>query len=295
MSLTCSQPSSDSKRKGSNLSDGNIPKDKGIHSSRPKLKILLEAFIPPTEDDSSHVKIPRIGFAVTATPILAIPIQSIAQLPWVTNEIKEHFKSSPAEIRREKLKSMINRTIHGQDKLPLKVSEPSTKKVIQLPLEMPRISWISSMLNLTLLKRKRRCELQGEIGTRSSAIRELVSRPLRVPQRGVSVFNVDAVIKEVDENAASVFDRAYSTRYFDRLYAIIFQTGVDAPPLQNKIEGLIKLVAKLKQVELRCDNLLTKLQLLEDQKKVLVRICFKRPSGKLLISRVRLTLLMPLK
>ena len=33
-------------------------------------------------------------------------------------------------------------------------------------------------------------------------------RPLRAPQGGISVFKGDAVIKEVDKNAARVFDKA---------------------------------------------------------------------------------------
>jgi len=95
----------------------------------------LDPFVPPTKDDSSRIKILGIDATIPATPIPAIPIQSIAPSPQVTNEIKEHFKSSSAEICRQKVKSMINHTINGHDKLPIKIYEPSTKKVIELPLE----------------------------------------------------------------------------------------------------------------------------------------------------------------
>ncbi|KAJ8438300.1 hypothetical protein Cgig2_015043 [Carnegiea gigantea] len=41
----------------------------------------VEPFVPPMEDGSSRVKILRIGVVILATPISAIPIQSIAPLP----------------------------------------------------------------------------------------------------------------------------------------------------------------------------------------------------------------------
>jgi len=45
------------------------------------------------EDGSSHAKILGIDVVIPATSILAIPIQSIAPLPQVTNGIKEPLKS----------------------------------------------------------------------------------------------------------------------------------------------------------------------------------------------------------
>jgi len=61
------------------LFDRNTPKDEGIHGSKPKLKTIrfgktLELFTPSTEDDTSHVKIPRINIAILATPFPVIPI-----------------------------------------------------------------------------------------------------------------------------------------------------------------------------------------------------------------------------
>jgi len=99
ISSMCSPHVSDSKRKRSDLSDMNISKDKGKLGSKPKLKIVrfgkpLESLIPPMEDGSSHVKIPGIDVVILATPIPAIPIQNIAPLPQVTNEIEEPFKYS---------------------------------------------------------------------------------------------------------------------------------------------------------------------------------------------------------
>ena len=81
----------------------NISKDEGKHGSKPKLKNVrcrksLEPFVPSIEDGSSHVKIPGIDAFIPATPIPTIPIQSIAPLPWVTNDVKENFESSPAAM-----------------------------------------------------------------------------------------------------------------------------------------------------------------------------------------------------
>jgi len=89
----------DSKRKQSDLSDTNISKDESKLGSKPKLKIVhfgkpLEPFVPLMEDGSFGVKIPGVDVVIPMTHIPAIPIQSIAPLPQVTNEIEEPFKYS---------------------------------------------------------------------------------------------------------------------------------------------------------------------------------------------------------
>ena len=77
--------------------------------------------------------------------------------------------------------------------------------------------------------------------------------PLRAPQGGVPVSNVDATIREVDKSATQVFGQAIldkvshahvdglisSTGDLNSLYTIIVQRGVDIAPLENKVEGLI--------------------------------------------------------
>ena len=78
--------------------------------------------------------------------------------------------------------------------------------------------------------------------------------PLRAPQGGISVFNPDAVMKEVDKNATWVFgkiilDKVCCTPFnglsslrgdFDGLYATILQKGIDVTLLESKVEGLTK-------------------------------------------------------
>ncbi|KAJ8427083.1 hypothetical protein Cgig2_008952 [Carnegiea gigantea] len=95
VSPPCSPHASGSKRKRSDLSGTNISKDEG--KLKPKLKIVrsgtpVEPFVPAMEDGSSRVKIPGIDIGTLATPIPAIPIQSIAPLPQITNEIEEPCK-----------------------------------------------------------------------------------------------------------------------------------------------------------------------------------------------------------
>ncbi|KAJ8425755.1 hypothetical protein Cgig2_027503 [Carnegiea gigantea] len=72
--------------------------------------------------------------------------------------------------------------------------------------------------------------------------------------RGISVFNADAAIKEVNMNAVRVFNEAILDRVsrnpfdgflslkgcFDSFYAIILQRATDMIILENKVEGLIK-------------------------------------------------------
>ncbi|KAJ8420384.1 hypothetical protein Cgig2_032975 [Carnegiea gigantea] len=112
----------------------NISKDEGKLSSKPKLKIVrygnpLEPSVLSIEDSPSCVKIPGIVVAITATPITAIHIQCIAQIPQVTSEVKEHFKSSLAEICGQKHKSMANPMINRWDKLHIGVCGPSEVSV----------------------------------------------------------------------------------------------------------------------------------------------------------------------
>ena len=68
--------------------------------------------IPPVSN-------PRNRRTILVTFAPAIPIQSIAPSSKVTNEVKEHFESSPTEVCRQKPKSTINQIINGWDKLPL--------------------------------------------------------------------------------------------------------------------------------------------------------------------------------
>jgi len=99
ISSTCSPHAGDFKRKRSELFDTNTSEDAGKLGTKPKLKIVrsgkpLEPSVPLMGDGSSRIRIPGVDVVMPATPILAIPIQSIAPLPHVTNEIKGPFQIS---------------------------------------------------------------------------------------------------------------------------------------------------------------------------------------------------------
>ncbi|KAJ8444411.1 hypothetical protein Cgig2_005933 [Carnegiea gigantea] len=135
----------------------------------------LEPFVPPMEDGYSRVKILGIDVVILATPIPAILIQSIAPLP--------------------------------QDELPVEVCEPSTKNIIEFPPEGAEniMDILDAEPNPT--------ECMGVCCPDDDVVESIrkvnapslvphPQRPLRAPQGGISVFNADAVIKEVDKNAA---------------------------------------------------------------------------------------------
>ncbi|KAJ8423106.1 hypothetical protein Cgig2_004704 [Carnegiea gigantea] len=211
--------------------------DKGVVGSKPKVEIIyfgkpLKPFAPPIEDNSS------CELMSPATPIAAIPIQSIALLAKVTNEIKKHFQSSPTEICRQKLQYMIDHIIGGQGQLNIKVCKPSIKKVIELPPE--GVGNIMDILDVGLNPAE--CMGSGLDGLKG----------------GTSFFNVDAVTKEVGKNAAWMFSQATLDKVsrtpfdglpfkgnFDSLYAIILQRGIGVNPLENEDSCCIEAQGKL--------------------------------------------------
>ncbi|KAJ8435464.1 hypothetical protein Cgig2_021097 [Carnegiea gigantea] len=219
ISLTYSPHGSDSEGNQCDLFDTNISKDEGKLVEDCSLEEALKVFCSTNRGRFSRVKIPRIDVAIPATPILAIPIQSIDPLPQVTNEIKEYFESSPAEICRQESKSMINPTVNGQDKLAVEVCEPSVDKVIELPLE----------------------------GT-DNIIDILDAEPNPTKCMGESNdVNFKEGLGHVDKNAARLFGKPIVNKishtpfdglpslkgYFDSLYVAILQRGVDVTPLEN--------------------------------------------------------------
>ncbi|KAJ8444139.1 hypothetical protein Cgig2_029914 [Carnegiea gigantea] len=101
--------------------------------------------------------------------------------------------------------------------------------------------------------------------------------PLREPQGGISIFNADVVIKEVDKNAARVFgkailDKSYSGRTSAEehdSYRMEGQGKLDEASHLLSTEGAHyeAKIAELNHVESRHQELLKELQLLEDQQK----------------------------
>ncbi|KAJ8437696.1 LOW QUALITY PROTEIN: hypothetical protein Cgig2_030718 [Carnegiea gigantea] len=233
---------------------------------KPKLKIVrsrkpLDLFIPLMEDSSSHVKILGIDVAISTTSAPTIPIQSIALLPQITNDVKEHFKSSLAKI---------------QHNIPIGVCEPSTKNVTELRPEgteniMDILDGESDGMNfkeeLAHIPLPSKSQCVSSIGRIPSFGNDLFDSGSRIDgSKGVCSLDDDEVEsicrandplrapQEVDKNAALVFGKAILQKVsctsfdglpslkgnFDSLYATILERGVDVTPLESKDERLIK-------------------------------------------------------
>ncbi|KAJ8429737.1 hypothetical protein Cgig2_023126 [Carnegiea gigantea] len=208
------------------------------------------------------------------------------------NDIKEHLKSSHAEICGQKSKYM----------LPIGVCEPSTKKLIERPPtvtesimdildaepdptecmgESNGVNFKEELGYIHLSSRSHGLRLDSWQGSYSPNSGEAESSPkahvasLRASQEGVFIFNADAVIKEVDKNASWVFNQSILDKMSDTPYNGLYcpkgkhatlRSYRRATPVKQLLKSQIVVVQGYK-VESRCEELLKELQLLEDQKK----------------------------
>ncbi|KAJ8445794.1 LOW QUALITY PROTEIN: hypothetical protein Cgig2_027875 [Carnegiea gigantea] len=230
---------------------------------KPKLKIvrsgeLVEPFVPAMEDGSSRVKIPGIDIGTPAMPIPAIPIQSIAPLPQVIE-----LPLEGAENIMDILDGEPNRVecVEGLAHVPLPSGSqyfPSVGRILFFGKDLfdnrSRLvnSWGVCPPDDDEVKSIRRVNAHSSVPHPQC--------PLKVPQGGISVFDADAFIKEVDKNAVRVFhtDKVCRTPFdglpslrgdFDSLYAAIFQRGVDVIPLESKVERLIRQACDFKDLQ----------------------------------------------
>ncbi|KAJ8432209.1 LOW QUALITY PROTEIN: hypothetical protein Cgig2_020739 [Carnegiea gigantea] len=188
---------------------GSKPKLKIVHSGKP-----LEPFVIAIEDGSSRVKIPGIDVAIPATPIPAIPIQSIAPLP--------------------------------QDELPIRICKPSTEKVIELP---PRSA--ENIIDILSAEPKpTKCMIEigwlkgvcspndDEVKSIRRANAPLLAHcphpPLKAPRGGISILNANAVTKEVDKNVAQAIFIVFMPPSFNEVSTSLLWS------LESKVEDLIK-------------------------------------------------------
>ncbi|KAJ8442617.1 hypothetical protein Cgig2_008393 [Carnegiea gigantea] len=261
ISSTCSPHTSDSKRKQSDLSNINISKDENLIVQFGK---SLEPFVSLIEDGSSYVRIPGIDITSPAIPIPTIPIQII-----VTNDIEEHFKSSLTEICRQKSKSMVNASIIGQDKLPIRVCELSTRNVIDLPLEgdenimdlldaepnptesMGETDNVNFKEELSRIPLPSRSQCSLSIERIPSFGRDLFDSRLRLDGskcicspnddkvESIHRANAPSLVKAIlDKVSRTPFDGLPSLKGdFDSLYATIIQRGVNVTLLQSRVKG----------------------------------------------------------
>ncbi|KAJ8428075.1 hypothetical protein Cgig2_006798 [Carnegiea gigantea] len=195
-------------------------------------------FVPPIEDGSSRVKIPGIDASILVTPIPTIPIQSIAPLPWVTNDIKENFESSPAEMTSypSEFMSQVPKSNGVNFKEELAHVLPSGSQCFPSIGRIPSFgkNLFDSGSRLDGLKGV--CSPDdGEVEANAPSLVPHPQHPLRAPQGGISIFNAITIMKEVDKNAARVFGKAILDKVsrfpfyglpslkgdFDNLYATI--------------------------------------------------------------------------
>jgi len=132
------QSGGNSKRKRDSSTDQNIRREEGAFGSRPKLRIIRSQnpsrpLILASEDDLPQDKIPGIGVALSATPIPAIPIQSVAMTAKAPNEVRLTPEFSPAAAYRQKLKSIIVCTPNEQAMFSIQGNGLTSEKIILPP------------------------------------------------------------------------------------------------------------------------------------------------------------------
>ncbi|KAJ8444757.1 hypothetical protein Cgig2_033765 [Carnegiea gigantea] len=253
---SCTHSRADFKRKRGSSSYPDIQRVEGPYSLKSKLKIVC-----------SRVQILGIDVANPAVPISAIPIQSIAPSTKVINEVKAHFESSFRKISRQKLKIIEPPPKGAENITDILEADPSPTECMgesdnDLFDSGSRLDGLKSVYHTN----SDEAELVPKVNT------PLVScqpHPLRAPQGDVSVFNVDAIIKEVDTNAAWVFaqgilDKAHNLKDLYKSYSGLMTTDEqdsrhieEASQLLN-MEGTRyeAIAARIKQVESRHKELL---------------------------------------
>ncbi|KAJ8429978.1 hypothetical protein Cgig2_009664 [Carnegiea gigantea] len=129
-----------SKRKRDISYNQNIQRDEGPSSLKPKLKIVrsqkpLRSPILETKDNTLLTKIPGVGATISATPISAVPIQSIAMLAQAPYEVKLTLDPSSATAYSRKMKSIVVCTFDEQGVSNVQGSKLNYGKTIFLPLD----------------------------------------------------------------------------------------------------------------------------------------------------------------
>ncbi|KAJ8438055.1 hypothetical protein Cgig2_003591 [Carnegiea gigantea] len=261
---------------------------------KPKLKIVrsgkpVKPFVPVIEDGSSRVKIPGIDDKLPVGVCEPSARKVIELPPEGAENIMDILDAEPNPIECMGESDDVNFK-EGLAHIPLPSGSQCLSSVGRIPsFGKDLLDSRSRLANSRGVCPPDDDEVESICRVNAHSLVPHPQHPLKVPQGGISIFNADAFMKEVDKNAARVlgkaildkvcrtpFDRRPSLRGdFDSLCATIFQRGVDVTPIESKVEGLIRgthyeaKVAELKHVESRRQELLKELQLLEDQQKEL--------------------------
>ncbi|KAJ8443564.1 LOW QUALITY PROTEIN: hypothetical protein Cgig2_020651 [Carnegiea gigantea] len=266
-----------------------IQRDEGPPSSKRKLKIIssqkpLRPPILAIEDNIPQIKIQGVG-VISVTSISVIPIQSVAMLAKALNEVRLTLEPSPATACRRKLKKAIFLPPDGvQNIMDILDCDPSPTecmdKLAHVPLLLrshcfPSIDHLQSLgsdfLGNDLCPMTRGVFVPQMMMIKLNAPR--VPLPLRPPRasQDVSVFNIDAVIREVNKSRARmigqvVLDKVFCAPFkmlhchkgeFNNLYDLINKRGGDATPLKSKVERLIHQARDLKDLQQSYSNRMT--------------------------------------
>ncbi|KAJ8430152.1 hypothetical protein Cgig2_005514 [Carnegiea gigantea] len=287
--------SSDQNIQRDEASSGSRPKFKIIRSQK-----LLRSPALETKDNTPQTKIPGVDAALSVAPISAVPIQSLPMAPEAPNEVRFTLKPLPVTVCRRKLKSIIvclldeqgmsnvggSKLDYGKAVFPppdgaenimdILDCDPSStacmgesddmnfkEKLAYVPLPsgshcFPSIEHLSSLGQDFLGD-----DDEAESTPKVDAPQVLSPPRLSRATPNVSVFNVHAVIREVNKSGAHmtgqvILDKVLRTPFerlhclkgeFDSLYDLIHERGGDATLLKNKVERLIHQAGDLKDLQ----------------------------------------------
>ncbi|KAJ8442297.1 hypothetical protein Cgig2_011220 [Carnegiea gigantea] len=277
LTLSDSQSGGSSKRKRASSSDQNIQRNEAPSCSRPKFKIIrsqkpLTSPALETEDNTPQKEIPGVGAALSVARISAVPIQSVPMAPEVSDEGMSNVGGSKLDYG----KTVFPPPDGAENIIDILDCDPSPtacmgesgdmnfkEKLAYVPLPsgshcFPSIEHLSSLGQDFLGD-------DDEVESTPKVDAPQVLPPPRLSRAtpDVSVFNVNAVIREVNKSGARmtsqvILDKVLRTPFerlnclkgeFDSLYDLIHERGGDATLLKNKVERLIHQACDLKDLQ----------------------------------------------
>ncbi|KAJ8423647.1 hypothetical protein Cgig2_010634 [Carnegiea gigantea] len=240
--------SGNSKRKRYSSSDQTIQRDEVLSSLKPKVNIVRsqKPLRPPTN-------IAGVRAAISVTPISIIPIQSLIVPAKDLDEVRLTLEPSPVTACRRKLKSIVVCTPDEQGMSNVQGSKLNYRKTIFPPPNGAEN--IMDIFDCDLSP----TECMGENGDMN--FKEKMAHVFVPP--GISIFNIDAIIREVNKSGAQmigqvILDKVFLTPFkslhclkgkFDSLYDFFNGREGDATPLKNKAERLIHQARNLKDLQ----------------------------------------------
>ncbi|KAJ8426173.1 hypothetical protein Cgig2_021027 [Carnegiea gigantea] len=260
-------------------------RDEAPSGSRPKFKIIrsqkpLRSPGLKTKDNTPQTKIPGVDAALSVAPISAVPIQSVPMAPEAPDEGMSNVGGSKLDYG----KAVFPPPDGAENIMDILDCDPSStacmgesgdmnfkEKLAYVPLPsgshyFPSIEHLSS-LGQYFLGDDDEAESTPKVDAPQVLSPPRLSRATpNVSARAtpdVSVFNVHAVIREVNKSGAHmtgqvILDKVLRTPFerlhclkgeFDSLYDLIRERGGDTTLLKNKVERLIHQAGDLKDLQ----------------------------------------------